>query len=255
MEPALPRTGSPSGLLAWGDFFFRYRNSVFPLVLAGLCILFPPRLAGGSLVLDRWLDLVGLAVVLAGQALRAAVIGFAYIKRGGRNKRVYAASLVTTGLFGVCRNPLYLGNALIIAGLLIVHGNPAACLFGLLFFGFAYRSIVATEERFLVGKFGAGYLDYCRSVPRWWPDLGRFAEATEGMTFDWRRVVANDYGTVFTWVTAVSLLFAYEGAYDAGPAGAAPRLLAAAALILSVGALALTIRHLKKSGRLAAAQT
>jgi hypothetical protein len=92
-------------------------------------------------------------------------------------------------------------------------------------------------------------------VPRWWPDLGRFAEATEGMTFDWRRVVANDYGTVFTWVTAVSLLFAYEGAYDAGPAGAAPRLLAAAALILSVGALALTIRHLKKSGRLAAAQT
>ena len=255
MGPALPRTGSPPWLLACGDFFFRYRNSVFPLVLAALCIVFPPRLAGGSLVLDRWLDLAGLAVVLAGQALRAAVIGFAYIKRGGRNKRVYAASLVSTGLFGVCRNPLYLGNALIVAGLLIVQGNPAACLLGLLFFGFAYRSIVASEERFLVRRFGAAYLDYCRRVPRWWPDPGRFAEATRDMRFDWQRVVANDYGTVFSWLAGASVLFAYEGVYHLGVAGAAPRLLAATALILTAGALALAVRHLKKSGRLTTAST
>ncbi len=255
MGPALPRTGSLPSFLACGDFFFRHRNTVFPLVVAALCIVFPPRLAGGSLVLDRWLDLAGLGVVLAGQALRAAVIGFAYIKRGGRNKRVYAASLVTTGLFGVCRNPLYLGNALIVAGLLIVQGNPAACLLGLLFFGFAYRSIVASEESFLVAKFGATYLDYCRRVPRWWPDLGRFAEATRGMRFDWRRVVANDYGTVFSWVTGLALLFAYEGVYNLGVAGATPRLLSAATLILTLGALALAIRHLKKSGRLAPART
>ena len=117
MEPALPPTASPSGLLAYGDFFFRHRNTLFPLVLAALCVVFPPRLAGGSLEFDRWLDLAGLAVVLAGQALRAAVIGFAYIKRGGRNKRVHAASLVTTGLFGVCRNPLYLGNLLIVGSI------------------------------------------------------------------------------------------------------------------------------------------
>ncbi len=255
MAGGLPRASPPTWLLACGDFFFRYRNLVFPLVLAGLCIVFPPRLMGGSLALDLWLDLLGLMVVLAGQALRAAVIGFAYIKRGGRNKRVHASSLVTTGLFGVCRNPLYLGNGLIVAGLLIVHGNPWACLLGLLGFGFAYGSIVASEESFLIARFGAAYRDYCRQVPRWWPAWTRFAEATRDMRFDWRRVVANDYGTVFPWVSGLALLFAYESAYHVGLAGALPRLLAAAGLILGVGALALAIRHLKKSGRLAPAAT
>ncbi len=255
MAGGLPRTPSPPWLLACGDFFFRHRNTVFPLLLAGLCIVLPPRLAGGSLALDRWLDLLGLAALLAGQALRAAVIGFAYIKRGGLNKRVHAATLVTGGLFGVCRNPIYLGNGLIIAGLLVVHGNPFACLLGLLLFGFAYASIVASEENFLVGKFGVAYLDYCRRVGRWWPDFAKFAEATQGMRFDWRRVVINDYGTVFAWVTGAALLFAYEGAYHEGLAGAEARLLAAAGLILIMGALALAIRHLKKSGRLTPART
>ena len=252
MEPALPRTGSAPGLLAAGDFFFRHRNTVFPLVLAALCIAFPPRFAGGSPLFDRWLDLAGLAVVLAGQGLRAAVIGFAYIKRGGLNKRVHAASLVTTGLFGVCRNPLYLGNGLIVAGLLLVHGNPWACLLGALAFGFAYRSIVASEETFLIGRFGADYLDYCRQVPRWWPDFSRFAEATRDMRFDWRRVVANDYGTAFSWITGLAALFAYESAYHGGPGS---RLATAVGLIGGAGALALAIRHLKKSGRLAPART
>jgi protein-S-isoprenylcysteine O-methyltransferase Ste14 len=255
MAGGLPRTPSPPWLLACGDFFFRHRNTVFPLLLAGLCIVLPPRLAGGSLAPDRWLDLLGLAALLAGQALRAAVIGFAYIKRGGLNKRVHAATLVTGGLFGVCRNPIYLGNGLIIAGLLVVHGNPFACLLGLLLFGFAYASIVASEENFLVGKFGVAYLDYCRRVGRWWPDFAKFAEATQGMRFDWRRVVINDYGTVFAWVTGAALLFAYEGAYHEGLAGAEVRLLAAAGLILIMGALALAIRHLKKSGRLTPART
>ena len=255
MRTALPRTASPSWLLACGDFFFRYRNAVFPLVLTVLCILFPPRLMGGSLAADRWLDLLGLAIALAGQALRAAVIGFAYIKRGGRNKRVYAARLVTSGLFGVCRNPLYLGNGLIITGLLLVQGNPVTGLLGLLLFGFAYISIVASEEHFLIRRFGAAYLDYCRKVPRWWPDFRKFAAATEGMRFDWRRVVANDYGTVFIWATGAALLFAYDAVHDAGLAGAAPRLLAVAGLIPALGMLALAIRRLKKSGRLAPARS
>jgi protein-S-isoprenylcysteine O-methyltransferase Ste14 len=255
MGPARPGTAWPRWLVACGDFFFRYRNVVFPLALAGVCIGLPPRPLGGSLAVDRWLDLLGLIFALAGQALRATVIGFSYVKRGGRNKRVYAASLITTGLFGICRNPLYLGNGLIITGLLMIQGNPVTFTLGLLFFAFAYLSIVASEESFLIGRFGAAYLDYYRDVPRWWPDFRRLAEATEGIRFDWRRVLAIEYGTVFTWVAGVAVLFAYDAVYEAGLAGARPRLLAAAGLIPMVGALALAVRHLKKSGRLVQART
>jgi hypothetical protein len=63
-------------------------------------------------------------------------------------------------------------------------------------------------------------------------------------------VVANDYGTLFTWLAAAMALFAYEAIYQGGFASAAPRPLLAGGLIVVGGALALAIRHLKKSGRL-----
>jgi hypothetical protein len=87
-------------------------------------------------------------------------------------------------------------------------------------------------------------------VPRWWPDFGRLAGARRGMAFDWRRVVANDYGTLFTWLTAAAALFVYESLHAVGLAASLPRLLGSGVLVVAVGALALAVRHLKKSGRL-----
>jgi protein-S-isoprenylcysteine O-methyltransferase Ste14 len=235
---------------ACGAFFFRYRNLAFPLVLVLLVWTLPPRYAGGSRAADLWLDGLGLLVLLAGQALRAAVIGFAYIKRGGLNKRVHADRLVTTGFFGVCRNPLYLGNFLILAGLLTVHHNPAAYLLGLGFFGLAYASIVQVEEAFLRARFGADYDAYCQAVPRWWPDLRRLPAATAGMRFDWRKALTKDYGTAVTWLLALAALWPYEAlAMGEAALAGARALLAVAALALLLPA-ALAIRWAKKSGRL-----
>ena len=75
---------------------------------------------------DLALDVVGVLVALAGQALRAVVIGLAYIKRGGRNKEITADRLVSEGVFAHSRNPLYVGNFLIVTGLLIVWNSPLA---------------------------------------------------------------------------------------------------------------------------------
>ena len=70
---------------------------------------------GGDWRLDRRLDAAGFVVASIGQLLRVAVIGFAYITRGGRNRRIVADSLVQAGIFAHSRNPLYLGNLLIVA--------------------------------------------------------------------------------------------------------------------------------------------
>ena len=43
-------------------------------------------------------------------------IGYEYIVRGGRQGKVYAEDLVQGGVFAHSRNPLYLGNLLIIVG-------------------------------------------------------------------------------------------------------------------------------------------
>ena len=97
-----------------GNFFFKYRNSVFiPLYLA----LLIPSTEIVSSEYHLWTLLIGLLVTCLGQVIRCATVGLAYIERGGKDKKVHASSLVTTGIFNHSRNPLYIGNILKIAGL------------------------------------------------------------------------------------------------------------------------------------------
>jgi protein-S-isoprenylcysteine O-methyltransferase Ste14 len=200
-------------LVRCGNFFFRYRDAISPAVFLALLVATRPRLLGGSLDTDRWLDIAGLLASLTGQALRIAVIGYAYIVRGGKGRKVYAEDLVTGGFFSACRNPLYVGNLLIYFGLIIVWNSPWMYAIAVPFYLFLYSSIVAAEEEFLHGKFGAAYDAYCHDVPRWVPDLRRLGAGLEGMAFNWRRVVLREYGTIVALTLTASILLIGETLY------------------------------------------
>lgn len=191
-----------------GQWLFRWRNALFPLVLLALLGGFRPDTPAGASV--DWLDLVGLGVALAGQALRVAVIGYAYIRRGGKGGQVYATRLVTEGFFAHCRNPLYLGNLLVLLGLFMLHNTPWVYLLGGGFFVLAYSAIVAAEEAYLRQKFGELYTEYCRRVNRWLPDLRGLARSMDAMRFDWRRVVVKEYGSAYAWTAGAVLLLVYQ---------------------------------------------
>ena len=178
------------------------------------------------------------------------MIGYAYIQRGGLNKKVYAKNLVTEGMFSLCRNPLYVGNVLVYTAIFLIHGSPVVMTAGILLFCFMYQCIVYAEEAFLEAKFGEGYKAYCADVPRWIPRFGRFSQATESMDFNFRRVVAKDYSTVFATVITLLLAEIYEHA-----AGAAANANANAqylsilvALIVLAGVATAITSHLKKRG-------
>ena len=246
-------TGLAAAFIAYGNFLFKYRNGLFPVTISILFFLFPPVLAGGGLAGDLWLDLLGALVVAAGLGIRGAVIGLAYIKRGGLNKKVYAETLVTEGLFSCSRNPIYVGNVLMMAGYLIVHNNPWAYLLGGGFILISYRAIVAAEEHFLSNKFGAAYQAYCRDVPRWWIRLGGLGAALTGSRFDWRKVVIKDYSTIMFAVMIPTGLVGYEFVMVQGWEGARSALIWIA-VVWAVAILAgILVRVLKKSGRLKAA--
>lgn len=234
----------PPALLDAGRFFFRYRNALFPAVVLILCLGLPPGEWIGAPM--AW---VGAGAMFAGQALRMAVIGYAYIRRGGVMKQVYADDLVTSGFFAMSRNPLYVGNLLLYAGLFLVHGNPLAIGLGIGFFLLAYRSIVAAEENYLAGKFGEQYRQYLQSVPRWWLDFSRRREALEGMAFNWKRVVAKDYSTVCSTLLALLVVLASRAwhSFPAWPA-AKPELLGLAYCAGLVLLLTLAARSAKKAG-------
>jgi protein-S-isoprenylcysteine O-methyltransferase Ste14 len=233
-------------LVRCGNFFFRYRNGVFPLVLLALFAGFRPVYPGGSEWLDNRVDLLGIGIALIGQGLRAAVIGYAYIKRGGKNKQVYAEKLVTEGFFRHSRNPLYVGNLLVLLGLFVIHGNPWVFALGVLFFLFAYRAIVAAEEGYLRGKFGDEYDEYCRRVNRWLPQFRGLGQSVQGMRFTWRRVILKEYGSTFSWCTGALLLLAYDTLtyFDYGQRQAYLNMLAAMLVVVTVGWG--SVRYLKK---------
>lgn len=193
-----------------GNFFFRWRNLVFALLYVGLLLGFRPVPLAGDPRADHWMDAAGVLIILLGQGLRALVIGYAYIVRGGRHGKVYAEGLVTAGLFAHCRNPLYVGNLLVLLGLFVIHNNPWVYALGIPIFLFAYVAIVAAEEAYLAGQYGAEYAAYCRRVPRWIPDPRGLRKSVEGMTFNWPHVVLLEYGSTISWLLAVLALFAYE---------------------------------------------
>jgi protein-S-isoprenylcysteine O-methyltransferase Ste14 len=236
--------------IACGKFFFKYRDGLFPIVLIAVLLGFRPMALSFSVPVTIAVAIAGIVIVMAGQLLRVAVIGYVYVKRGGKAKQVYADTLVTTGFFNHCRNPLYVGNLLILAGLAILHGNPYAILCIAVFYLFAYTAIVAAEEEYLQNKFGEEFTAYTKRASRWFINFAGLGKSLEGMRFAWERVILKEYGTITSNAASVVLLIAYKlYRNDAFPTEMTPRASFIGALV-AVGLFWAVSRFLKKSKRL-----
>ncbi|HEX9942330.1 MAG TPA: isoprenylcysteine carboxylmethyltransferase family protein, partial [Thermoanaerobaculia bacterium] len=230
----------------------RYRDLLFPAVFFGLAAVSEPRLLLGSRSWDLALDALGIAVALAGQGLRAAVIGYAYVRRGGRNKSIFADELVQEGFFAHSRNPLYLGNFLALAGFCLIHNSVLGYLVGIPFFAFAYLAIVAAEEDYLRARFGAAYDEYRRRVPRSLPSLAGLPETLSTLRFDWKRLVRKEYGSTFAGASCILALLLWEGYRQFGDPVLKSRALVLGVVWLPLLLAYLTARRLKKAGTLGA---
>jgi len=228
-----------------GNFLFRVRNGLFPL--AYLLLLVQGRPVSDQ---DWLMAALGFLVALVGQAIRVVTIGLAYIIRGGRNRRVYAEELVTTGIFAHCRNPLYLGNYIILVGVAIAGNGWLFILLGLPAFLLFYRAIIAAEENFLRHKFGAAYDDYCARVNRLLPRLSGLRETVRSMEFRWSRVIVKEYGSAYAWLLGVQVVLLKHRWDRLGYPAVQTEALALGAGILLVTILYFWARYLKHSGTL-----
>jgi len=193
-----------------GHFLFKYRNLLFPLIIISLALFFRPHLALGDVRADIMFDIMGILIMLSGLALRAIVIGYVYIRRGGVNKQVYADKLVTEGIFSLCRNPLYVGNILMVLGFLVIFHNPWTYIIGTSVALISYKAIVTAEESFLLNKFGAEYQVYCDNVPRWSFRLEGVRKKLQDYSFSWSRVLIKDYTTAYATVITILAILLYE---------------------------------------------
>lgn len=137
-------------------------------VLAGLIAMLGLRLAlpDPTPVRPPWTWL-GLAIALLGLAITFAAA--AEFQRRRTNIQTFGepTRLVTGGLFGLSRNPMYLGFALLLAGAAAALGGGWPSVIPVAFVVLARAWYIPFEERALHRAFGEEYDNYRRRVRRW----------------------------------------------------------------------------------------
>jgi len=136
-------------------------------LLLGLSLdrLLPLPLILPEIALIRWA--IGGGLILIGVAIMAA--GVRNFSRAATpvpsNQPVRA--LVTTGIHGWSRNPIYVGMLFLYAGIGMGARSAWVLILALpLFIILRYR-VVAREETYLEQRFGDAYRDYKARVRRW----------------------------------------------------------------------------------------
>lgn len=187
-----------------GGFLFRWR-SYFPLALVPLALA--AILHSGALDLllgeageEIWM-LSCFLLAWAGQTLRAYVVGHVPTGTSGRNTRGQRAdALNTTGLYSLCRHPLYLANFIVFIAILLAVQVWWFVLIGVLAFWVYYERIMAAEEAFLFRKFGQAYLDWAEKTPAFLPVLSRWRKPARG--FSWKMVLRREPYGYFAIISA-----------------------------------------------------
>ena len=227
-----------------GNFFFHYRNYLFPVFYLALFLPSPP-------IFDNyWLAIgIGGLVALGGQAVRWITIGLVYIIRGGKDRKVYAEELVTDGIFAHCRNPMYVGNVLMLVGTGTLANSLYFLLIGGPFFIFVYQSIIMAEENFLHRKFGEKFEAYRARTGRWIPRFKGLSDTLKSMNFRWKRVILKEYNTSYIWLLGCTLLILKQVHAHESPGKFDEALPIFIAVIVVITLGYATIRYLKKTNR------
>jgi protein-S-isoprenylcysteine O-methyltransferase Ste14 len=124
-----------------------------------------------------WAKAGGFCLVMTGLGVRAWAAGSAGSHT--RDSRLGGGKLATAGPYAHVRNPIYLGNGLIGAGMVLLLGDLrllVPCAGTLLAL---YSGIIPAEEEFLSRRFSQEYEAYRRQVPRLLPRLSGWSGANE----------------------------------------------------------------------------
>lgn len=110
---------------------------------------------------------LGIALVLGGIALT----GWAFASFRAHATSVIPhqmpKSMITTGPFALSRNPIYLGDVMVLTGAILWWGHWIALGVIPVFAAVVQRRFIAPEEERLKESFGAEFAEYAEKTRRW----------------------------------------------------------------------------------------
>ncbi|MDY0014751.1 MAG: isoprenylcysteine carboxylmethyltransferase family protein, partial [Bacteroidales bacterium] len=197
-----------------GSFLFRFRGQIplFVFIL-GLPFIYYTYFTDnytrfedffGSALPYFWtiISVVSIFVSVFGLLIRAYTIGTTPRGTSGRNtKQQVAEELNTKGIYSVVRHPLYVGNYLMWAGLLIFVANIYLFIIASLLYWIYYERIMFTEECYLESKFGEQFIRWSLGVPAFIPAFRKFVKGE--VPFSFKAVLRREYSGFF----AITLCF------------------------------------------------
>jgi protein-S-isoprenylcysteine O-methyltransferase Ste14 len=110
---------------------------------------------------------LGAALVLLGLALMVLAVVQMQLSRTTVMPRRDPNALVRGGAFGLSRNPIYLGDVLVLAGAVLFWDVPVATPVILAFMALIQHRFILGEEARLSRLFGAEFDSYKAQVNRW----------------------------------------------------------------------------------------
>jgi protein-S-isoprenylcysteine O-methyltransferase Ste14 len=173
-----------------------------PFIVA-LRHLIAPSIAGGgpqARMFTRIVIAAGALLVFLAAGLRTW--GAAYLRTEVvHDTAQHSEALVADGPFRYTRNPLYLANLPMAAGIGVLASRSGFIFLVLANWIFVYRLILREEESLLKTQ-GESYRAYCRAVPRFWPTL-KPRVPSGNLRPDWGQAFA---GESFVWLFGLAEL-------------------------------------------------
>jgi len=112
-------------------------------------------------------DLAGGLLVGGGIILMLLAVAEMRRQRTTVIPHLEADALVTSGIFKRTRNPIYVGDVLVLSGLILRWDAVLALPLIPVFLSILERRFVIPEENRLRRAFGVQFAKYCQSVRRW----------------------------------------------------------------------------------------
>ena len=138
-------------------------------LVAGLAMWATARYTPHLMLADAARLILAAGALIAGLAFLAS--GFLAFSRARTTINPVnlesATSLVTTGIFRISRNPMYVGFTALLTAWACYLAAPWALIGVATFVLFTWRFQILPEERVMRAKFGSTYEEYQRQVPRW----------------------------------------------------------------------------------------
>lgn len=116
---------------------------------------------------EGWAPVVGGLVALAGAGVMVAALPQFLRARTTMVPHRDPAALITSGVYRISRNPIYLGDVLIFAGLAVRWQAWVAFLLVPLFMAVLTRRFIRPEEARLHARFGQEFTSWAARTRRW----------------------------------------------------------------------------------------